>query len=33
VDKPILKYFAPEEFADAYEEFYLDQVLNEKEEA
>jgi starch synthase len=33
VDKPILKYFTPEEFADAYEEFYLDQVLNEKEEA
>jgi starch synthase len=33
VDKPILKYFSPEEFADAYEEFYLDQVLNEKEEA
>jgi starch synthase len=32
-NKPILKYYAPEEFADAYEEFYLDQVLNEKEEA
>ncbi|MFT4839242.1 MAG: starch synthase, partial [Oleispira sp.] len=25
--------YSPEEFADAYEEFYLDQVLNEKEEA
>ena len=32
VDKPILKYYSPEEFADAYEEFYLDQVLNEKQE-
>ena len=32
-NKPTLKYYAPEEFADAYEEFYLDQVLNEKEEA
>ncbi|WP_292891311.1 glycogen/starch synthase [Nonlabens sp.] len=32
-NKPILKYYPPEEFADAYEEFYLDQVLNEKEEA
>ncbi|WP_298954974.1 glycogen/starch synthase [uncultured Nonlabens sp.] len=32
VDKPVLKYYSPEEFADAYEEFYLDQVLNEKQE-
>jgi starch synthase len=32
-NKPTLKYYSPEEFADAYEEFYLDQVLNEKEEA
>lgn len=32
-DKPVLAYHAPEEFADAYEEFYLSQVLNEKEEA
>ncbi len=32
-DKPILPYHAPEEFADAYEEFYLSQVLNEKEES
>jgi len=31
-DKPVLKYYSPEEFADAYEEFYLDQVLNEKQE-
>ncbi|WP_124979296.1 glycogen/starch synthase [Nonlabens xiamenensis] len=32
-EKPVLKYYPPEEFADAYEEFYLDKVLNEKEEA
>jgi starch synthase len=32
-DKPVLAYHTPEEFADAYEEFYLSQVLNEKEEA
>lgn len=30
--KPTLGYHAPEEFADAYESFYLTQVLNEKEE-
>lgn len=30
-NKPVLKYYAPEEFADAYEEFYLDKVLNETE--
>ncbi len=32
-DKPVLDYQTPEDFADAYEEFYLDKILNEKEEA
>jgi starch synthase len=31
-NKPILKYYPPEGFADAYEEFYLDQVLKQNEE-
>jgi starch synthase len=32
-DKPVLDYQSPEDFADAYEEFYLDKMLNVKEEA
>ncbi len=32
-DKPTLDYQSPEEFADAYESFYLDKILNVKEEA
>lgn len=32
-DKPVLDYQSPEDFADAYEEFYLEKILNEKEEA
>ncbi|KQC32265.1 glycogen synthase [Nonlabens sp. YIK11] len=32
-DKPVLDYQSPEDFADAYEEFYLDKILNVKEEA
>jgi len=32
-DKPILDYQSPEDFADAYEDFYLAKILNEKEEA
>ena len=32
-DKPILDYQSPEDFADAYEQFYLSDILNEKEEA
>ncbi len=31
-DKPVLKYYSPEEFADAYENFYLSKVLEEEEE-
>ena len=31
-EKPVLKYYSPEEFADAYENFYLSQVLEEEEE-
>jgi starch synthase len=32
-DKPILDYQSPEDFADAYEQFYLSDILNENEEA
>ncbi|WP_194851490.1 glycogen/starch synthase [Nonlabens antarcticus] len=32
-DKPVLEYQSPEDFADAYEGFYLSDILNEKEEA
>ena len=32
-EKPVLDYQSPEDFADSYEEFYLDKVLNVKEEA
>ncbi|MGB5982828.1 MAG: glycogen/starch synthase [Nonlabens sp.] len=31
-DKPVLPYHNPEEFADAYENFYLSKVLEEQEE-
>lgn len=33
IDKPVLEYQSPEEFADAYENFYLSEVLNETENA
>jgi hypothetical protein len=33
LDKPVLAYQSPEVFADAYENFYLHEVLQNNDEA